>query len=207
MTRSSIRAFLPDPIDRETMQKIMNAAIRTPSWANSQPWEVYIAQGETLNAIKTEYTNNYVNGINGSPEIARPAEWTEAAKKRQQGLYPDMVRDCGDAAGQFGELNRGLFNAPAVIYICMDKLLSQWSMFDLGAFAQSVMLTAVEFGLSTIPAITLVNFPEVLHRILGIPNNLSVVLGIAIGYSDKDNGINNFRSARSPVEEVVRFFD
>jgi nitroreductase len=46
MTRSSIRAFLPDPIDRETMLKLLNAAIRTPSWANSQPWEVYIAQGK-----------------------------------------------------------------------------------------------------------------------------------------------------------------
>ncbi len=207
MTRSSIRAFLPDPIDRETMLKLLNAAIRTPSWANSQPWEVYIAQGKTLDAIKEEYKSNYEKGVSANPEIARPTQWTEAAKKRQQGLYPDMLRDCGDAAGQFGELNKSMFRAPAVIYLCMDKMLSQWSLFDLGAFSQSVMLAAVEYGLSTIPAITLVSFPEVLHRILGIPDNLSVVLGIAIGYMDSGNKINNFRSARSPVGEVVRFFD
>jgi hypothetical protein len=34
-----------------------------------------------------------------------------------------------------------------------------------------------------------------------------VVIGIAVGYADTNNAINNFRSARSPLEETVRFCD
>ena len=205
--RRSIRAFKPDPIPTDTMHAILNAAIRTPSWANSQPWEIYVAQGKTLSNIKSEFLRNYSTGENAGPELSRPTDWPESAKKRQKELYPDMVRDCGDAVKQFGELNNKLFNAPAVIYLCMDKILAHWSVFDLGAFTQSIMLLAVEHGLGTIPAVTLVNYPQVIRNALNIPDNLTVIFGIAIGYVDNDNAINHFCSARSPIEEVVKFFD
>ncbi len=99
-----------------------------------------------------------------------------------------------------------MFNAPTVIYICMDKVLSQWSLYDIGAYSQSFMLAAVEQGLSTIPAITLAQYPKVLRRELNIPDNLIITIGIALGYADKDNKINNFHSSRSPLEETVHFF-
>jgi nitroreductase len=51
--RSSIRAFLDKPVEREKLQAILEAAVRTPSWGNSQPWELFIAQGETLKRIKS----------------------------------------------------------------------------------------------------------------------------------------------------------
>ena len=47
-SRTSIRAFKSDPVSRETIFKIMEAAIRSPSWANTQPWEIYVAAGEAL---------------------------------------------------------------------------------------------------------------------------------------------------------------
>ncbi len=100
-----------------------------------------------------------------------------------------------------------MFNAPAVIYICMDKVLSEWSLYDIGAYSQSVMLAAVELGLATIPAITLMHYPDVLRRELKIPDNLKLTIGIAIGYADSDNKINNFISGRSPLIETVRYLD
>jgi nitroreductase len=36
----------------------------------------------------------------------------------------------------------------------MDRVLNQWSLYDIGAYSQSFMLAALEQGLSTIPAIT-----------------------------------------------------
>jgi nitroreductase len=69
------------------------------------------------------------------------------------------------------------------------------------------MLAAIEQGLSTIPAITLVLYPDVLRRELKIPDNLKITIGIAIGYADPANQINNFVSGRSPLSETVRFFD
>jgi len=205
--RRSIRAFLPKPVEREKLLKILGEAARTPSWANTQPWEVYVAQGETLRRIRAGYAQCYEKAVKAAPEIPFPGEWSEAAKNRTKALRPDMVRDCGDAADQFGELNKRMFDAPAVIFVCKDKLLGTWSIYDIGAYTQSLMLSAYENGLGTIPAITTVLYPEVLHREMNIPDNMDVVIGIAIGYADTNNAINNFRSARSPLEETVRFCD
>ena len=118
-----------------------------------------------------------------------------------------MERDCGEARSQFGALNQAFFNAPAVIYIAMDKMLSEWSLYDIGAYTQSIMLMADELGLATIPAITLMLFPDVLRRELKIPDHLKLTIGIAIGYVDKGNGINNLVSSRKPLDETVRYLD
>ena len=205
--RHSVRAFLSKPVEGDKLRAVFEAARRTPSWANSQPWEVFVATGETLAKIKSAYQESYTNKAHPNPETPRPEEWTEAAVERRNQLHPGMLRDCGDAAGQFGVLNQKMFNAPAVVYICMNKVLSPWSLYDIGAYAQSVMLAATHYGLGTIPAITLTHFPEILHRELEIPDNLNVTIGIAIGYEDAQNKINNFVSDRDPVDSVVRVFE
>jgi nitroreductase len=207
IARRSTRAFLSKKVEREKLEAVLKIAARAPSWANSQPWEVFVATGGTLERIKKGYAEKYAEGATAAPEIPRPKEWPESAKRRQKQLYPDMVRDCGEAADQFGRLNQTLFGAPAVIYICMDSMLTEWSLYDIGAYALSLMLAAVEQGLSTIPAITLMLYPDVLRRELRIPDSLKLTIGIAIGYADNANRINNFTSARDPIGETVRFLD
>ena len=205
--RRSIRAFLPTPVEKEKLLAVCEAAKHTPSWANSQPWEVFIAAGDTLARIKKGYGDSYASHAEQTPDTPRPTAWSEAAIQRREQLHPDMQRDCGEAVKQFGKLNQTMFGAPAVIYLCMDNVLSEWSLYDIGAYAQSFMLAATEMGLGTIPAMTLTLFPEILHRELNIPGNLKITIGIAIGYEDTENAINRFASARVPVAENVRLLD
>jgi nitroreductase len=203
--RSSIRAYKPDGVPREILVEILENAARTPSWANTQPWEVFVASGAALERIKKAYAKAYAEKTAVQVDVARPERWTEAAQARTKQLFPDMVRDCGEETHRFGALNQTLFNAPAVVYLCIDKLLSAWSLYDLGAYSQSVMLLARERGLATIPAITLVSFPEILRRELKIPDNLNVAIGIAVGYADEGNAINKFKSGRDSIADTVRF--
>lgn len=42
-TRFTVRAFKPASIDRNTLEKVIEAALRAPSWGNTQPWEIYVA--------------------------------------------------------------------------------------------------------------------------------------------------------------------
>ena len=205
--RRSIRAFLSKPVEKEKLLAVCEAAMHTPSWANSQPWEVFIAVGDTLERIKKEYAACYAHHAEQCPDTPRPTVWPEAALKRREQLHSDMQRDCGEAVKQFGKLNQTMFNAPAVMYLCMDKVLSEWSLYDIGAYAQSVMLAAAEWEIGTIPAMTLTLFPDILHRELNIPDNLKVTIGIAIGYEDAQNAINRFTSARVPAAENVRMVD
>lgn len=46
-TRHSVRAFKDDPIEPQLLTTIVTDAQQTPSWGNSQPWQVYIATGGT----------------------------------------------------------------------------------------------------------------------------------------------------------------
>ncbi|MEO8925190.1 MAG: nitroreductase family protein, partial [Caldimonas sp.] len=45
-TRRSIRAFVPTPVPREVVERILAVASRAPSGTNTQPWNVYVLTGE-----------------------------------------------------------------------------------------------------------------------------------------------------------------
>lgn len=208
-TRRAYRVFKPDPVDRETILDLLNDANQTPSWANTQPWEVFAVGGELLKEIRQAYIENTKNKVPLSFDIPRPGSWPEPARERMKELMSG-VTNLGDNAGKlFGELNQTLFHAPAVIFLCMDKSLSSWSMFDLGAFSQSVMLAATERGLATVPAVELVHYPEVLRSKLNIPDHLSVVFGIALGYADEAHPVNQLKTTRRPLSEaaVIKGFE
>ncbi len=116
----------------------------------------------------------------------------------------DISHVAEDSSKMFAELNDKFFYAPVVIYLCMDKILSSWSIFDLGGISQSIMLAATERGLATMPAVQLVHYPEILRSKLDIPDNLSIVLGIAIGYEDEQHPFSKFVSTRSQIADVVK---
>lgn len=201
--RRSCRAFRPDPVDRDTLLAVLNDALRAPSWANTQPWEIFVAGGEVLKEINQAYMENHRNNVPQTPDLPRPKGWPEPFNERRKELFAGITAAAGEAAKQFGELNQNFFHAPAVIYLCMDKSLTAWSVFDLGALSQSIMLAAAERGLATMPAVTLVDYPEILRGKLGIPHDLSVIFGIAIGFEDRQHPINKFKSVRKPVSEVA----
>ena len=204
-TRRSCRVFKPDPVDRDTLLAVLNEALYTPSWGNTQPWEIFVAGGEVLKEINQAYLEHTKNHIPASPDIPHPQSYTAAAKERIKEFMAGVSVVAPDAAKLFGELNQKFFYAPAVIYLCMDKSLSTWSVFDLGALSQSIMLAAAEHNLATIPAVTLVHYSEILRNKLGIPDNFSIVIGIAIGYEDKQQPINKFRSSRRPIADAATF--
>lgn len=200
--RHGCRSFKPEPVDQNTIQTILEAATRAASGANAQPWEIFVAGGDALQRVKQLFLSKTQNGPQAAPDMSK---LPPAHLARMQELLSDMGAAAGEAVNEIGALMGEFFNAPAVIYLCMDKNLAGLSFFDLGALSQSIMLKALEHGLSTMPAGCLVQYPEILHAELGIPDELSVIAGIAIGYEDSLHPINKFRSRRRPIEEVVTF--
>jgi nitroreductase len=205
--RHSFRAFLPKQVEREKLRAILEAAQRSPSWANSQPWEIFVVSGAALEKIREGFARKREEKAPPAPETEFPREWTEDAKRRQRQLGPDMERDCGEAVKAFGKQNQNFFDAPAIVYVCVDKTLSHWSLYDAGAWSQSFLLAAIEEGIGGIQAAQTVLYPDVIHQAANIPDNLKIAIGIAIGYVDRDNKINNFASSRDPLETAVRWAD
>ena len=57
--RHSVRNFSEREIPVQVLENIVRAAERAPSWENSQPWNVYIATGDTLKKIKEIWAARY----------------------------------------------------------------------------------------------------------------------------------------------------
>lgn len=208
-SRFTCRAFKHDPINREIVLKIMENATRSPSWANTQPWEIYIACGNILESIRTSYMESFNSNEPMDPDIPFTSEWPvqhqERIKELGINLYKHLgiSKDDSYARNESWRLNFKLFGAPLVVYICMHETLSEWSMFDLGSLSQSIMLAAQEYGIDSAPAVNLVAYPKIVRRELEIADELSIVLGIALGFQDNESPQNTFRTVRRPLNEVV----
>jgi nitroreductase len=210
-TRCTIRAFKPDRIDRALLVKVLDPALHAPSWANTQPWEIFVASGEPLERLRKAYGDNLKNCVPRNPDITMPGEWPEACRARMDTLKAErtamLEQECKDPASipDMMQMNYRLFNAPAVVYLCMDRCLTPWSLFDLGAMSHGIMLAAQEHGIGSAVAVTLAAHPDLIRKELAIPENLAIVIGIALGYPDPDHPQNKFRSTRRSVGEAVRF--
>ena len=189
----------------------MEAALRAPSWANTQPWEIYVAGGEVLNRLREAYVKNLKDCAPRNPDLPAPKQWPPALLMRMENLKSERLatieRVCLDRSKlkDLSEMNYHFFHAPVVAYICMDKTLTPWSVYDLGLFSQSLMLAARHYGLDSAPAVTLAAHPDLIRKELKIPDDLSIIIGIALGYADAEHPQNKFRSPRRSVKEAVMF--
>ena len=208
--RMTTRAFRPVPVGRDAVLKVIEPALASPSWANTQPWEIFVAAGAPLERIRQGYAAMLAKGATRNPDIAVPATWPDACRRRMDELKANrstaMAEACPDPKmiPELMQMNYKLFGAPVVVYLCMDRGLTPWSMFDLGALSQSIMLSAQEQGLCSAVAITLAAHPDIIRRELAVPGQFAIVIGIALGHPDTDSPQNKFRSSRRNAGEVVR---
>lgn len=100
-----------------------------------------------------------------------------------------------------------LYDAAALVYLTLPKGATGWSIYDLGAFGQTLMLAAADQRIDSMPAYEIVRYPDAVREIMGIPANTQLVMGIALGYRDPAKRINDFRSARAPENSILTIKD
>ncbi|MBN2319485.1 MAG: nitroreductase [Acidobacteria bacterium] len=208
LSRHSVRDFSSQPVPEETVMKILEAALRSPSGGNSQPWEVFVAAGATLDRIRKVYKERSQSGAGapaGPPPL--PAKYQERmATIRNERLQLLGLDPADPASGKvFSEWQARLFGAQVVVVVCMDKALPASKSLDIGTFVQSVCLAALDCGVDSFIAGMLVSHPDVLQQELEIPESLDIMIGIALGYPNPDSVINTYHSPRRPIREVVRY--
>lgn len=211
LTRHSVRAFKSDPVPKETVLKVLEAANRCPSTANTRPWQMYVAGGKVLDKIRQAMSARFEGGEAIKPDIPLTLEWPPALKARIDQNRGERFKLLGidrqdKAALKANQgLNYQFFGAPVAIFLCIDRTLGSWSIFDLGALTQTILLAATDYGLGSIPALNFVGYPDIIRKELQIPEGLAVVFGVALGYPDPGDPINQYRSARQPLQEIVTF--
>ncbi len=211
--RQSIRAFKNKPVPKTLLKKIMDAALMAPSWANSQPWEIVIAGGGTLQALAEELFEMGQTDVPGNPDRPMPEKWPEVNMERIRSLGKKMFealaipREDKERRRQHYSRNYKLFGAPNVIYLCLDKELGAYSMLDIGIIAQTIALLAAAEGLGTCFMASSARYPDVVREKLGISKSKDIILGIAIGYPNDEDASNQFRSERGEPDEFIKLVD
>ena len=206
--RYTVRAYKPEPVPKEVLAELMEAALRAPSWANTQTWEFAIVGGEVMREFKQILAAKASAQEERYPDIPRP-EWPSPylERSRENGirLYQllGISRDDMEKQLQWYVDMYRLFDAPNGIIVYSDRELSVWALVNVGIVIQSIALAALDYGLGTAMLAASVSYPDEVRRILKIPESKQLVIAIAIGYPDPEAKVNEFRSNREPLETMV----
>lgn len=111
------------------------------------------------------------------------------------------------ASMKFSKSQHQLFNASAIVYLVLPKDAAGWSLYDLGAFGQTLMLSATDHGIQSIPAYELVKFPNMIRKEFKIGDDKMIAMGIALGYAKIDEVINQIYTKRTPVDSFLTIKD
>jgi nitroreductase len=211
-SRTSRRAFLQKQVDRGTLEKIVNSANRSPSYMNTQPWELYVAAGEEQRKLATKLSSDITNGVPLMPDIPFPTTWPvphEERFKRHRlsrfktlGIDPDKQQDEVIAAYRN---NFRFFDAPCVIFVAMDRTLTPWSIFDCGSFVHGFLLAAHAEGLGACPQAVPTGYAGAIRSQCAIPDHLMIVICISLGYPDLTSPVNQYHSLRRELAEFVHW--
>jgi nitroreductase len=210
-SRTSCRAFLPTPVPGSTVRAILDAARRTPSGGNLQPWHVFALAGEPLADLLATIRGKlptHPRG-DGAEYDVYPRKLGEPYRTRRFRVGEDMYATIGisreDKLGRLLQFARNyeFFGAPVGLFFCIDRQMGppQWS--DLGMYMQTVMLLAREQGLHSCAQEAWCVWHRTVGEFLALPPGLMLFAGMALGHRDPDAPINRLKSERAPLEEFA----
>jgi len=211
--RISTRDFLTTPVDRETVERILEIAKYAPSGGNLQPWKVYVvmdaARDELVDRIQARIAETPRG--EGTQYHIYPPELTDPYRSRRFKCGEDMYallqiprEDKGARIRRLME-NYTFFGAPVGLFFTIDRQMQEGQWSDLGMFIQSVMLVACEFGLATCAQEAWANWHKTVGEFLAIPTNEMLFCGMALGYANPDHPVNTLRTDRAPLDAFVVF--
>ncbi|MBP2057572.1 nitroreductase [Lactobacillus colini] len=205
----AVRKFTDKKISDADIRDIIEDAQRAPSLLNSQPWRAYVVQGNIVKKIRSDFKKLIENGQLPREDFSKvmAVQWDTFPSKNMSTMSDDLNYFLRGELDQFDKAQLNLFNAPTLVFMTIPKKTSAWSIFDLGAFSQTLMLSAQSRGISTMPAHAIVKFPDIIRKYVDIPDDESIGMGIGLGYRDKKAMINNYRAKRLPVDKILKIVE
>ena len=212
-TRRSVRAFLPDPVDDETIKDLLRLASRAPSGTNMQPWKAYVTRG----AVKDQIADSILNSGIRAEKIAweeykyYPDKFFEPylGRRRTVGfaLYEALGIERREVERMRAQHDRNFvfFDAPVGMIFTIDRRLNKGSWIDHGMFLQTLMVAARGRGLHSCPQAAFAPYHKQIRPVLNISDEEIVTCGMALGYEDTSKPENSFRTERAPLEDWVTF--
>ena len=212
ISRRSIRAFLPEPVDTDTLQKIFSVANYAPSNCNTQPWASHVVSGAKRDVMRDALIETIGEGKH---VLDFPYEGKYSGVYRQRQLEVGLMlykalgvtREDKEGKRQAFLRNLEFFDAPHVVFIFMPDWADMREAVDVGIYAQNLMLTMQAHGVASCPQTILGYNSQVVREQLGIDASHKLLFGISFGYADMSHPENLIEPSRATLSESTRFYE
>ncbi len=203
--RWSCRGYTDEQVDTATIERLLAAAQRTPSWCTTQPWHVVVTAGGETERLKQAMADDERFG----PDLEFPPsyEGVYAERRRESGwqLYEAVGVVKGDRAGSAAQTMRNckFFGAPHVAIVTTTRSLGVYGAVDCGLYVQSFLLAAQALGLGACAQAALAMRSELLREWFELDDDRQVVCGISVGHPDPGHPTASYRTTRAPLDQAA----
>ena len=199
--RHSTRMFLRKPVPLELVDEAVALAQLAPSNSNIQPWHVVFVSGPPRDRLVAAMLEE----AKLRPPIIPPLPESFQHYRRDLGaeVYGAMGIPIDDKAGHLTAVlrNWAFFNAPLGGIVCMHRDLGLADALSVGMFLQTLLFGLTERGLGSCVEVSVAGYPEIIRAHLSIPEELTILCAVAVGYSDPDFSANNLHTERDPIQK------
>lgn len=186
-TQRAIRSYKSDPVPKELITKVIEAATKAPSGANTQPWAFMVIQDDEKRAKLAEWAKDgFFNGM------------YKAAVERMKPGDPPPFANLKPMIEEFEKI-------PVIIVACLVRPEGQahgtGNYSSIFPAVQNLLLAARGLGLGALLSSGWANkHLQDIREMLKLPDNVETVAFIPLGYPDKQR---YGKTTRRPVEEVT----
>ena len=207
-SRWSCRGFTDEPVPRDVIERLLTLAQRTPSWCNTQPWNLVITSGEESSKLREALLESF-DWAGSDFEFPVSYNGVYRERRRESGwqLYDSVGVEKGDREASALQMLRNFefFGAPHVAILTTDADLGVYGAIDCGLYVDSFLLAAQALGLGACAQAALAAGSPFLRDYFDLPDTRRVVCGISFGYADPDHPTASYRTSRAGLEDVVTF--
>lgn len=206
-TRRSTRAFRATPVERKTLQKLLQLATQAPSAINLQPWELTVVSGEErkrLSRLLVKRMRERRISCGPGASNSLPEQFVRRQRDLMNIILPNLPAGM-DFQDFINEGSCNFYGAPTAVIISLDDVFSSARLTDIGLVLGYLVLAAYALGLGTCPVGLIAAFEDEIRELLSLGEAKRVVVGVAVGYPDTEAAVNRSRSERVPLQEVARW--
>ncbi len=184
LKRASIRNWKPTPVEKEKIEKILEAGRRAPSWGNSQPWRFIVVQDK---AVK-EGLANAAGGqavVRDAPVVIVCCGSTEDFSRKMQRQSLKELMDVGALDWSDDVLDNVVLESDLFAPYRLGEQVMTIKAGEMIMIAIAYMtLEAVNQGLGTcwVGAMS----PKDAHQVMNLPDKIFVHDLIPLGYAAED---------------------
>jgi nitroreductase len=208
--RRSVRGFKSRPASQQVLDSVFEFARRAPSNCNTQPWQVAVASGDSIERLRQSFPEAISQG-KFDMDFDYTGQYEGVYKERQHDAAAQLYSAQGIAREDKARRNEvfmenfQFFGAPHVAFLFLPEQFGIREAVDVGMFAQNLMLSLCAHGLASCPQTALSFDASTVRETLGVDSANKLLFGISFGFEDHDHPANKCRVGRAELPQNITF--